>query len=127
MFFSIPRVCPITFCDPRKNVLLDSISLIFPLPNLAASSSNSIYCCVLFFFFPFFLFFFPLIFDEVRPEHPGFLVSKNADGSEVEGEKGREGCSILRVIFSLAMTVLCRRCCSAQYLCHQWAPVCQHG
>lgn len=28
-----------------------------------------------------------LIFDEVHPEYPGFLVSQNADGSEVEGKK----------------------------------------
>lgn len=81
MFSSIPRVCLITFCDPEKNVLLDSISLIFPLPNLAASSSNSIYFSV---------HFFPLIFDEVHLEHPGFLVSKNADGGEVEREKKAE-------------------------------------
>lgn len=31
-----------------------------------------------------------MIFDEVRLEYPGFLVSENADGSEVEGEKGRK-------------------------------------
>lgn len=117
MFSSIPCVSLITFCDPEKNVLLDSISLIFPLPNLAASSSNSIYFSV---------HFFPLIFDEVHLEHPGFLVSKNADGGEVEREKKQKGCSILRAIFSLAVTVLCR-CYLAKYLCHQLSSVCQHG
>lgn len=28
-----------------------------------------------------------LVFDEVHPEYPGFLVPQNADGSEVEGKK----------------------------------------